>query len=133
MRWLFSGKESGCRMMPVRKRCCSEQTLGPIPEPRASNFSVLRQQLAPWAPQRFLNSECGRHQHIDVTSLDFLNRTDVKVNQFGQPLLSRAILGSLTADVRADLFELALNCRIVLHALLGRIFQLTRTAQWGVI
>lgn len=100
---------------------------------RLRSNSCLRQQLAPRASQRLLNSDCGRHQHIDVTALNFLDTTDIEVYQFGQLFLRHTLFRALTTHVCPDLLELSLSCQIIWHALLGRILKLTRTAQWGVI
>ncbi len=93
---------------------------------------------------RRLVRECGWTRLADVTPASF--QLWRKEQAYKAPKTLNEYLATLSAfwtwlrkqsrvkqGVRADLFELALNCRIVLHALLGRIFQLTRTAQWGVI
>ncbi len=100
---------------------------------RLGSLSLLRQQLVPRASQCLPNAECGRHEHIDVARLDFLDGADVEVNEFGQPLLGNPFFRPLAAHVGTDFLQVSFNGPIVWHALLGRSLALTRTAQWGVI
>jgi hypothetical protein len=94
---------------------------------------MLRKQPAPRAAQCLLKSDHGGHQDIDPARLDFLNRADVEVHEFGETFLRHGLLSSLAADVCAQLLQLPFDDQVTWHALLGRESFLTVTAYWGVI
>ena len=105
-----------------------------IPALQAKPILPVRipQQIVPSTPQRLLEPHHGRQQDVDVAGLDFLDRPDVQIHQFGQFFLGDFPGHPLPANIAAESRYLCFLFGIERHAPLRRIFILTTTALWGV-
>ena len=69
--------------------------------------SQLIHQILPIATKGLPEPQNGRQQDVHVASLNFLNRPDVEVHQFGQFFLSDFLYHPLPANVAAESLDLS--------------------------
>jgi len=67
---------------------------------------LFSEQIFPVAFQRFLDSQHRREQNIYFASFDLLNRSRVKLNQFGEPLLRQTFRVAKPTDCGSETFQL---------------------------
>ena len=62
---------------------------------RAKAVVSITDEFIPGALQRAMNADQGRQQDIQLTRFDFLDRPDIQIDQFREPLLRQALIGAL--------------------------------------
>lgn len=68
-----------------------------------------------------MDSASCRDEDIKLTSFDLLNRPDVQIHEFREPLLCHVLPRPLTPDVRPKTGEFCVMLAARLHAPLGRM------------
>jgi len=104
-----------------------------VPDPGHLSSLALAQQLSPGACQGLLNPQHRGQQDIDAPRLDLLDGPNIQVHGLGELLLGQFSPVALTPQIGAKALELGRLNPVQRHAVLGRIWRLTNTAQWGVI